>query len=210
MKRRRPLRIGLTGGIASGKSTVAELFGARGIPVIDTDKIARQIVAPGRPAHRQVAEAFGSEVLDDNGALDRRRLRGLVFADPVQRRRLEAILHPAILEEMARQSEKAGGPYQILVIPLLIETAGESDIDRILVVDSPVELQIRRLLARDAENEPQARAMIAAQASREQRLAVADDVIVNDSDRAALDVAVAALDAKYRALAAAESSTRKP
>ena len=210
MKRRRPLRIGLTGGIASGKSTVAELFGARGIPVIDTDEIARQIVAPGRPAHRQVAEAFGSEVLDDNGALDRRRLRGLVFADPVQRRRLEAILHPAILEEMARQSEKAGGPYQILVIPLLIETAGESDIDRILVVDSPVELQIRRLLARDAENEPQARAMIAAQASREQRLAVADDVIVNDSDRAALDVAVAALDAKYRALAAAESSTRKP
>lgn len=210
MKRRRPLRIGLTGGIASGKSTVAELFGARGIPVIDTDEIARQIVAPGRPAHRQVVEAFGSEVLDDSGALDRRRLRGLVFADPMQRRRLEAILHPAILEEMTRQSEKAGGPYQILVIPLLIETAGESDIDRILVIDSPVELQIRRLLARDAENEPQARAMIAAQASREQRLAVADDVIVNDSDRAALDVAVATLDAKYRALASAESAARKP
>ena len=95
-------------------------------------------------------------------------------------------------------------------LPKLIETAGESDIDRMLVVDSPVELQIRRLLARDAENEPQARAMIAAQASRDQRLAVADDVIVNDSDRAALDVAVATLDAKYRALAAAEPSTRKP
>jgi dephospho-CoA kinase len=200
----------LTGGVASGKSTVAELFGARGIPVIDTDEIARQIVTPGRPAYRQVLEAFGPEIRDDSGALDRRRLRSLVFADPVQRRRLEAILHPAILEEMKRRSEKAGGPYQILVIPLLVETTGGSDVDRILVIDSPVELQIRRLLARDAENEPQARAMIAAQASREERLVAADDVIVNDSDRAALDVAVAALDAKYRALASAESSARKP
>jgi dephospho-CoA kinase len=210
LRRRRPLRIGLTGGIASGKSTVAELFGARGIPVIDTDEIARQVVAPGRPAYRQVVETFGPEVLDDSGALDRRRLRGLVFADAVERRRLEAILHPAILDEMTRRSEKAGGPYQILVIPLLVETAGESDVDRILVVDSPVDLQIRRLLARDAENEPQARAMIAAQASREQRLAVADDVIVNDRDLAALEVAVAALDAKYRTLASAEPSARKP
>jgi dephospho-CoA kinase len=201
LKRKRPLRVALTGGIASGKSTVAELFAARGVPVIDTDQIAHEVVAPGRPALRRIVEAFGPEVLDDRGALDRRRLRGRVFADSTQRQRLEAILHPLILAEMDRRAGKAGGPYQVLVVPLLVEHAGHVDVDRVLVIDSPVELQISRLLARDAENEAQARAMIAAQATREQRLARADDVIVNDSDRAALDAAVAALDAKYRGMA---------
>ncbi|HJS21260.1 MAG TPA: dephospho-CoA kinase [Steroidobacteraceae bacterium] len=209
MKRKRPLRIGLTGGIASGKTTVAELFAARGIPVIDTDQIARELVAPGSPALRGLVDAFGPAVLDAKGALDRRHLRGLVFADPAQRQRLEAILHPLILEEMMQRSEKAGGPYQILVIPLLAESARDADVDRVLVVDAPVELQIGRLLARDAENERQARAMIAAQATREQRLALADDVIVNDRDRAALDVAVAALDAKYRDLTRAGAPPRE-
>ena len=204
MKHRRPLRIGLTGGIASGKSTVAELFAARGIPVIDTDQIAHEVVAPGRPALRRILEAFGPEMLDAHGLLDRRRLRALVFADSTQRQRLEAILHPLILAEMSRRAEKAGGPYQVLVIPLLVESAGNVGVDRVLVVDSPLELQISRLLARDAENEAQARAMIAAQATRERRLARADDVIVNDSDRAALDAAVAALDAKYRGMAQAD------
>jgi dephospho-CoA kinase len=204
LKHRRPLRIGLTGGIASGKSTVAGLFAARGIPVIDTDQIAREVVAPGRPALRRIVDAFGPEMLDAHGALDRRRLRGLVFADSTQRQRLEAIVHPLILAEMSRRAEKAGGAYQVLVIPLLVESAGHVDVDRVLVVDSPVELQISRLLARDAENEAQARAMIAAQATREQRLARADDVIVNDSDRAALDAAVAALDANYRGMAQAD------
>jgi dephospho-CoA kinase len=174
--------------------------------VIDTDEIAREIVTPGRPALREIVAAFGPEVLDSTGALDRRRLRALVFADAARRQRLEAILHPAILAEMQRRSEKAGGPYQILVIPLLAESARETAVDRVLVVDCPVEVQIRRLLARDAENEPQARAMISAQATREQRLALADDVILNDGDRAALDAAVAALDAKYRALSQAVSS----
>ena len=172
MTRKRPLRVALTGGIASGKSTVAELFAARGIPIIDTDQIAHEVVAPGRPGLRRIVEAFGPEVLDARGALDRRRLRGLVFADATQRQRLEAILHPLILAEMNRRAEKAGGPYQILVIPLLVESAGDVAVDRVLVVDSPVELQISRLLARDAEDEAQARAMIGAQATREQRVIV--------------------------------------
>ena len=205
MKRSRPLRIGLTGGIASGKTTVAELFAARGVPVIDTDEIAREIVAPGRPALRRIVAAFGPEILDAGGALDRRRLRSLIFANPADRARLEAILHPAILEEMMRRSRDAGGPYQILVIPLLAESARDAEVDRVLVVDSPVELQMSRLLARDAENAAQARAMIAAQVTREQRLALADDVILNDGDRASLDSAVAALDAKYRGLSPADS-----
>ncbi len=206
MKRARPLRVGLTGGVASGKTTVAKLFGARGIPVIDTDEIAREIVAPGLPVLRRIVEAFGPEVLDQAGALDRRKMRGRVFADPAQRQRLEEILHPAILEAMMRRSERAGGPYQILVIPLLAESARDVDLDRVLVVDCPVEAQIGRLLARDAENEQQARAMIAAQATREQRLALADDVIINDGDIAALDAAVAAFDARYRGLSQADSA----
>ncbi len=201
MKHTRPLRIGLTGGIASGKSTVADLFAARGIPVIDTDAIARELVEPGRPGLDEIVKTFGRDVLDASGALDRRKLRSLVFADPAQRRRLETLLHPAILAELTRRSEQAGGPYQILVIPLLAESGSTEDADRVLVVDCPVELQIRRLVARDAENEHQARAMIAAQATREQRLAIAHDVIVNAGDFTTLASQVEALDAKYHGLA---------
>ena len=194
------LRIGLTGGIASGKTTVANLFAARGIAVIDTDEIAREIVAPGQPALARVVETFGRDVLDSSGALDRRRLRALVFADPAQRRRLEAVLHPLILEEMARRSAHAQGPYQVLVVPLLAETGSEEHVDRVLVVDCPVEVQIRRLLARDVENERQAQSMIAAQATREQRLSLADDIILNDGDLEALKSQVEVLDRRYRQL----------
>jgi len=196
----KPLRVGLTGGIASGKTTVANLFAARGIAVIDTDQIAREIVASGQPALARVVEAFGRDILDASGALDRRRLRASVFADPAGRRRLEALLHPLILDEMARRSADAPGPYQILVIPLLAETGRTEYVDRVLVVDCPVDVQVARLLARDAENELQARAMIAAQATREQRLALADDVIVNDGALDALESEVKALDARYREL----------
>jgi len=195
-----PLRIGLTGGIASGKTTVASLFARRGIVVIDTDEIAHAIVEPGHPALDRVVEAFGRDVLDASGALDRRRLRTRVFADPTERRRLETILHPLILDEMARRSASAPGPYQILVIPLLAETGRSEHVDRVLMVDCPIEIQARRLLARDAENEPQALAMIAAQATREQRLALADDIILNDGDLDALESRVQALDDKYRGL----------
>jgi dephospho-CoA kinase len=147
-----------------------------------------------------VVETFGRDVLDASGALDRQRMRTRVFADPVARSQLEEILHPLILEEMARRSARAGGPYQILVIPLLAETRGRQHVDRVLVVDCPVEVQMARLKARDAENERQARSMIAAQASRAERLALADDVITNDGDLASLETQIEALDHRYREL----------
>jgi dephospho-CoA kinase len=202
----RPLRVGLTGGIASGKTTVASLFAAHGAAIIDTDVIAREIVAQGQTGLDRVVEAFGREVLDASGALDRRRMRASVFADPAQRRRLEEILHPLILDEMTRRSAQAGGLYQILVIPLLAESGSREYVDRVLVVDCPVEIQVARLLARDAENERQAHAMIAAQAPRGQRHALADDVITNEGDLGALEAQVDSLDRKYRQLAGASRS----
>jgi dephospho-CoA kinase len=196
----RPLRIGLTGGIASGKSTVADLFAARGIPVIDTDQIARDVVEPGQPALEAVVGAFGRDILGADGRLDRRRLRDLVFADETRRRQLESILHPAIRAEMVRRSVAVDGPYQILVIPLLVEGGRNPFLDRVLVVDCSVDTQVRRLLARDAETEARARAILAAQVTREQRLAAADDVITNDGTAGELAPQVDALDRKYRAM----------
>jgi dephospho-CoA kinase len=198
----RPLRIGLTGGIASGKTTVANLFAARGVPVLDTDQIARDVVEPGQPALAQVVAAFGPDMLGQDGRLDRPRLRARVFADPDSRQRLEAILHPAIRAELARRAEAAGGPYQVWVIPLLVEGGQVDRVDRILVVDCPEAVQLARVMARDGETEASARAILAAQASRAQRLAAADDVIVNDGSEADLAPQVAALDARYRALVA--------
>lgn len=200
-RRRQPLRIGLTGGIASGKTTVSDLFARRGVPVIDTDIVARQVVEPGRVALRDIRAAFGPQVLDDDGRLDRARLRRIVFADPAKRRELEAILHPRIRRETMRQARSAGGDYQLIVVPLLVESPMRSSMDRVLVVDVPETVQLERLLARDAENPAQAQAMIAAQASREERLAIADDVIRNDEDLAETERQVAALHDLYRALA---------
>ena len=196
----RPLRIGLTGGIASGKSTVAALFAARGVPVLDTDQLARDVVEPGQPAFGEVVATFGPDVLGPDGRLDRPRLRARVFADPDARKRLEAILHPAIRAELARRADAAGGPYQVWVIPLLVEGGQVDRVDRILVVDCPAEVQLSRVMARDGGTEEAARAILSAQASREQRLAEADDVIVNDGSEADLAPQVAALDEKYRAL----------
>lgn len=198
----RPLRIGLTGGIASGKTTVAELFAARGVPVLDTDQIARDVVAPGTPGLEEVAQAFGPGVLAADGSLDRRALRERVFADPAERRRLEAMLHPRIRAELERRSAAAGGPYQVLVIPLLVEGDGRTRVDRVLVVDCPEEVQVARLVARDGGTEAGARAILGAQATRAERLAAADDVIENHGAREALEAAVAALDTHYRRLAA--------
>jgi dephospho-CoA kinase len=196
-------RVGLTGGIASGKSTVADLFAARGVTVLDTDLIARQVVEPGQPALGQVVEAFGPGVLDSDGSLDRPALRARVFSDPAARRRLEGILHPAIRAELARQSVAAGGEYQVLVIPLLVEGGRVDTVDRVLVVDCPVETQLERLTARDGETTESALKIIASQASREARLAAADDVIENAGRPEELAAQVASLDAKYRQLAAA-------
>jgi dephospho-CoA kinase len=174
-----PLLIALTGGIASGKSAVASIFASLGVPVLDTDQIARDVVEPGTPTLKELVRLFGNEILGRDGRLDRARMRQRVFNDPAQREQLEAIMHPAIREELARRSRAAGGDYQIHVIPLLIETGRREIYDRILVVDSSEEEQIKRLMTRDSTDREHATRILAAQASREQRLAAADDVIVN-------------------------------
>lgn len=200
----RPLRVGLTGGVASGKTAVADAFAALGVPVLDADAIAREVVAPGRPALAGIVDAFGPGVLDALGALDRRALRERVFRDPDARRRLESLLHPAIWQELDRQSAAAGGAYLVLVIPLLVETGATGAVDRVLVVDCPVETQLARLAERDGETEAAGRAMLAAQATRAARLAAAHDVLVNDGTLEELRHKVAALDRSYRALAASK------
>lgn len=198
---RAPLRIGLTGGIASGKSTVADMFAELGARVIDTDVIAREVVRPGQPALDEIRIAFGDAMISADGSLNRSAMRKLVFADENARRRLEAILHPRIQEETRRQSNEASGEYQIIVVPLLVESPLKSFVDRILVVDCNEDTQVRRLLARDAESEAQARCMLEAQASREQRLAIADDVITNDGTLTSTRSQVAALHEIYQSLA---------
>lgn len=198
-----PFRVALTGGIASGKTTVANLFAELGVPVIDTDVIARQVVEPGQPALAAVLAAFGPEVLDADGRIDRRRLRELIFADPSARRRLEAILHPAIRVEMERQSRAAGGACQVLVIPLLTEGRRRDHVDRVLLVDVPEELQVQRLMMRDGVTHEQALASLNAQATRAERLAMADDIVRNTGRVDDLRERVAELHAQYLALAAA-------
>jgi dephospho-CoA kinase len=193
----RTLRVALTGGIASGKSTVADLFARFGVPVIDTDVIARQVVEPGQPALAQVVSAFGPGILDADGRLDRRRMRERIFADSSAKRKLEAILHPAIRAEMARQSQAAGGPYQVLVIPLFAEGGRRDHVDRVLLVDVPEELQVQRLMLRDGVTREQAQASLDAQATRAQRLAMADDIVRNTGQVAELEERVAALHEKY-------------
>jgi dephospho-CoA kinase len=198
-----PFRVALTGGIASGKTTVANLFAELGVPLIDTDVIARQVVEPGHPALTEVVQAFGPGVLDAEGRLDRRRMRERIFSDPAAKQRLEAILHPAIRVEMEHQSRAAGGPYQVLVIPLLTEGRRRDHVDRVLLVDVPEELQVQRLMMRDGVTHPQAEASLSAQATRAERLALADDVVRNTGRVDELRESVAQLHQKYLALAAA-------
>lgn len=198
-----PLRIGLTGGIASGKSTVADMFGDLGVPVIDTDVIAREVVRPGQPALREIRDTFGDDVFAADGTLDRAAMRSLVFGDEEARRRLEAILHPKIGKATVDQADAAGGEYQIIVVPLLVESSLRAFVDRVLVVDCGEETQVARLLARDAESEAQARRMLAAQSSRAERLAIADDVVSNDGDLEDTREQVRALHRRYLVQAAA-------
>jgi dephospho-CoA kinase len=196
--------VGLTGGIASGKSAVADRFAARGIAVVDADVAARDVVAPGQPALAEIAAVFGNGVLQADGTLDRAALRRHVFDDEAARRRLEAILHPRIRVRMREQAQRAGGPYVIVAIPLLAEGGGRLAypwLDRILVVDVPREVQLARLVRRDGIEMALAERMLAAQADRASRLAIADDVIVNEGALALLDAEVDALDRRYRALA---------
>lgn len=195
------LRIGLTGGIASGKTTVARLFADKGATVIDTDRIARDVVEPGMPALTALVNALGGGILDDNGRLDRAGLRRRLFADPVTRRTVESILHPAILAELEHRATRASGPYLVLVVPLLVDGRHEGLVDRVLVVDCSEETQIRRLTERDGETRGDAIRMLASQISRERRLAAADDVIENDGLPAELEARVTVLDRKYREMA---------
>ena len=195
-------RVGLTGGIASGKTTVARLFAALGVPVIDADELARDVVAPGTPLLARIATHFGAQVISADGSLDRRALRGLVFADPRARADLEGLTHPAIFAALEERSAQAHGPYQLLVLPLLVEKHDERRVDRVLVVDCAQALQIRRLQARDGSTLEEAHAILAAQASRAARLEAADDVVANDGDLQSLRVEVERLHGKYLELAA--------
>lgn len=190
--------VGLTGGIGSGKSTVADLFVARGVPLVDTDAIAHELTAPGGAAMPALLDAFGPAIADAAGALDRAAMRRLAFADPLARSRLEGILHPLIRSLSAQRCQAAAAPYVILAVPLLVESGSYRErCQCILVVDCPESLQIERVMARSGLSVEEARAILAAQASREQRLAIADDVLVNDGERAMLDPQVAALHLKY-------------
>lgn len=181
--RRRPLlRIALTGGIASGKSTVAKLFQTLGAGLIDTDHIARDIVSPGSPVLAQVVARFGPAILTPAGALDRAVLRDRIFRDAQARADLEAIMHPAIFTEVARLSQRRPEPYLLVAVPLLAETGTAKDYDRVLVVDCPPEMQRLRLMQRDGTDAQAVERMLAAQAPREARLALADDVILNDDN----------------------------
>jgi len=201
------LRIGLTGGIASGKSTVARRFTELGIPVIDADESSRLVVATGHPGLEQVVRRFGAGVLSAEGELDRRALRNLIFADPLERRDLEAILHPLIRADMQRRAAEAEavGPYLVMAIPLLVESGSRDRVDRILVVDADESTQLARLTARDSVSQDQARAILAAQASRESRLKAADDVLVNSGTIPQLREAVDRLHQRYLLLAGALS-----
>jgi dephospho-CoA kinase len=196
------LRIGLTGGIASGKSTVEQRFTELGVPVINADDSARAVVARGRPGLAAVVERFGAGILTPQGELDRRELRSLIFTDAARRKELEAILHPLIRADMEQRSSQSAGPYVVLSIPLLVEGNTRGRCDRILVVDADESLQLARLMSRDAVSEAEARATLAAQTSRAARLAAADDVLVNASTVADLRQAVDLLHRRYLELAA--------
>lgn len=196
-----PFTVALTGGVASGKSAVAERLAALGAQAIDADLIARELVAAGTPALAEIVATFGSAMLDAHGALDRRALRERIFADAGARRELEAILHPRVRSVLRERAGAIEGPYALLVIPLLVESGHYDWVDRVLVVDVPRELQQARLVARDGITPALATAMLDAQASRQQRLAIADDIIVNDGPLQALDAQVRALHRRYLALA---------
>lgn len=194
------MKVGLTGGVASGKSTVALAFADLGAAVIDSDRIAREIVAPGQPALAEIVAAFGPGIVGEDGQLDRKSLREHIFSDSSRRAMLESILHPRIAAELDARADAADGPYQVLEIPLLLETGMQTQVDRVLVVDCPVDSQIRRLIERDGGTADDARRIVDAQTSRERRLAAADDVIVNDFSVDSLRRSVRALDRNYRRL----------
>jgi dephospho-CoA kinase len=198
--------VAITGGIASGKTAVADRFARLGRVVVDADVAAREVVAPGEPALEEIKARFGGQALLVDGSLDRAWLRAHAFADAAARRDLEAITHPRIRVRLLEQARAAAGAYVLVAIPLLAEGGGRAAwpwLQRILVVDAPEALQLARLRMRDGIDAALARRMIDAQATRAQRLAIADDVVVNDGAPAALDAAIVRLDARYVRMAGA-------
>ena len=205
MTRNRPMIVALTGGLASGKSEAARRFGALGVPVIDADAVARDLVEPGAPALEEIVTAFGSCVLDEQGRLDRARMRERVFADDGERRKLESILHPRVRDAMRIFADASDAPYVLFVIPLLVETGQAHTMDRVIVVDAPRGLRASRARARDGSAPETITAMMDRQASRADRLAAADIVIENAGDLAALHERV---DAAHRECLARASAAR--
>ncbi|UMB76189.1 dephospho-CoA kinase [Dickeya fangzhongdai] len=193
--------VALTGGIGSGKSTVAQGFAALGASIVDADVIARQVVSPGQPALAAIVEYFGREILQPDGALNRSALRERIFSSPEDKRWLNALLHPLIHQETRRQLAAVTTPYALWVVPLLVENQLQEQAQRILVVDVPLETQLQRTMARDGVSRAQAQNILASQASREQRLACADDIIDNNSNPSVLAPRIAALHQHYLALA---------
>lgn len=194
------LVVALTGGIGSGKTTASQLFEKLGTPVIDADEIARLVVQPGQPALTEVIKQFGPSILTAEGLLDRTKLRQIIFNDAEKKRLLEAILHPRIREEMTRRLSKLSAPYCIVVIPLLVESNQMEIADRILVIDTPEALQLSRVTQRDHQTASEVSAIITAQATRDARLAVADDIILNDGDLKKLQQQVESHHQKYSSL----------
>lgn len=191
------LKIGLTGGIGCGKSTVAKYFAELGITVIDADAISRLLTVPGSEVHNKIVDKFGTEVLKPNGELNRRYLRDQIFQNAEAKQWLESLLHPIILQEMLTQADAAKSPYCVLVIPLLLECDLQDIVDLVLVVDAPEDMQIQRGMERDKITKTEVEAIMATQVSRKQRLAAADDVIVNNGSASELKAHVNKLHEKY-------------
>ena len=191
-------RVGLTGGIASGKTAVADVFDSLGAGIVDTDRVAREVVAPGQPGLEAVRGEFGEGVILASGELDRRALREVVFADAQARRRLESLLHPLIRARTMEALEQVQAPYAVAVVPLLVETGFGELVDRVAVVDCPRAIRLERLMVRDGTGREQAESMLNAQVDRQTRLAAADDVIDNGGSRSSTRRQVQQLHARYR------------
>ncbi len=196
------LIIGLTGGVGSGKTTVANCFARLGVPVIDADALSREVVEPGQPALQLLVEHFGNHIIDENGRLKRGELRQIVFADTAERKWLESILHPLINRLMVQRIAECKADYCILMSPLLGETKQIEMVDRVLVIDVPEKMQLQRTMARDGNSEETVKSIIASQSDRAKRLQTADDVLVNDQDLEHLQKEVNLLHERYKRLAA--------
>lgn len=193
--------VALTGGIASGKTAVSDHLATLGVPIVDTDKLARELVLPGEPALAAIADHFGATILQADGRLDRAALRQRIFSDPAAKRWLDALLHPLIRQSMWAALAQSRAPYAVAVIPLLTETGQTEGFDRIALVDVPETVQLARVMARDGVDAEAAQAALRNQATRAARLSLADDIIANDGDRATLQRAVDALHQSYLRLA---------